>query len=289
MIDYEQGGCSKAFVCSTFGGGEGYGMFCIPQVNSRVIVSNIDNDLYSYVILGSIFDNKAGNIPLPGDNGINSPNITENSRKITDINGSLVISMKHTELKDPLNTNDETKKMLDWKQRPVENLLVLNRNGSIIQHNILDKDTSKGNLLFEMDADGASIDYQMGDDFLGRMMVAIDPNDRKPIIELSSMQGQNITQIKGQGKQIDLLVSDGSQSSNISIKQNEVVISTQQGSIGISSGNISVIAGDGSKVVIKGDKVALGDGTNPVVTTSALEGTVPQSIDDLKVSTKVYA
>jgi hypothetical protein len=178
--------------------------------------------------------------------------------------------------------------MLDWAQRPVENLLVLNRNGSIIQHNILNGDDSKGNLLFEMDADGASIDYQMGDDFLGRMMVAIDPDDKKPIIELSSVQGQNVTQIKGQGKQIDLLVSDGSTSSNISIKQNEVIISTQQGSIGISSGNISVVAGDGSKVVIKGDKIALGDGTNPVVTSSAVPGTVPQSIDDLKISTKVF-
>lgn len=258
--DYYRGGCSKAYVCSPFGGGEGYGMFTIPQINSRVIVSNIDNDIYEYVVLGSVFDNKAGKIDLPKDNSINNPNVSENDRKITDINGSLVIAMKHTELADPLNAKD-SKDMLDWAKRPVENLLVLNRNGTIIQHNILDSDNSKGNLLLEMDADGASIDYTRGDDHLGRMMVAIDPEDKKPIIELSSMQGSNITQIKGRGKELDIMVTDGSDATDIKLTQNEIVISAPNGNITIkNNGNITVYGTNVTIGATEGGKINLGSG-----------------------------
>lgn len=302
--NYCKAGCHKAYVYSPFGGGNGYGMFTVPQINSRGVVAEIDCDPLSFVWLGAIFEKTQGEINLPQDDGINDPHVTQNNRKIKDLDTALVISMKHTKLKDPLKAED-SRDTLDWKMRPTENLLVMTRDGIQIQHNILnDDDESQGTLLLEMDADGISMDYN-NNKLLGRLMIAAEGGSKKPMIEISAIDATNenatkVTQITGTSSKLDIVISEGD-------KQNThgIFISNEGESKGINIQSIAgIIAMTNDAIAIKGSadkkidisiepgpngKVSLGDGNGYVVTTKGPPQLGIMGVDELMISANVYA
>jgi hypothetical protein len=275
----EKAGCAKCYITSPFGGGKGYGMFHLPQVNSCGIVEQLEGRLDAYVWLGTLYKNIGGSIDLPEENGIENSDILENTDKIMNLENALVITTKRTILENPLDAHNENNK-IDWFTRPVENVFVLDNEKVYIAHNILDSnEQSIGTLQLRMDNNGISMDYTK-DEQSGSVTVVIDPETKLPRLEISTRdtsKNQEIS-INGDPKSLTLLAKNGDTKQSSIILSNGTGGSLDDQGIHITSqkgDTNTVLTLDGGKNAISlsakdivlnvnGGKISLGNGTSPV-------------------------
>ena len=156
---------SDAVIYSPIGGGYDYGMFYLPQVNSWGLVADIsesfeDHDT-DFVWMGTVYDmNASGTIDSPSSNNSSSDGVVNNSSNIDNMNGALVIKLKHTELSDPTNPI-KSQSSMDWKQRAIENLIIIDKDKLHIIHNIVSDNKVTSTSYLKMDSDGININYNV--------------------------------------------------------------------------------------------------------------------------------
>jgi hypothetical protein len=128
-----------AWIFTAMGGGQNYGMFHLPQVNEKGIVSFLDGDIYKPIWMGSYFEplldltkypkQEIQEINIPSDNALDDSGsgfVKDNKASATADPNAIVIRTKHTSLKPQGSDYDPSK--LDWKQQPTENLIVISND-----------------------------------------------------------------------------------------------------------------------------------------------------------------
>jgi len=127
----------EAFVFAPLGGGRNYGMFNLPEINERGIVSFLDGDFHKPVWMGSYFtpirdkDKKFLGVNIPTDK------IDDNEVKDGVVDGDTSASIENIEKKIVLRTKHTTgndKDTLDWTKQNTENLIVLGDSLIRVRH-----------------------------------------------------------------------------------------------------------------------------------------------------------
>lgn len=128
-----------AWIFTAMGGGQNYGMFHLPQVNEKGVVSFLDGDIHKPIWMGSYFEplldltkypkEEIEEINIPSDNILDDSGsgfVKGNKASATSDPNAIVIRTKHTTLKPQGSDYDSSK--LDWKQQPTENLIVISND-----------------------------------------------------------------------------------------------------------------------------------------------------------------
>jgi len=128
-------GCLKAKVFTPIGGGKNYGMFYLPQVNSKGIVSTLNGNMENLIWLGSFFDvtEKALDQTNTFKYTVNAPQDDINR---DDENSDLItqgerLSSKMSDQAIILRTKSTDNKSvdgLDWGNRHTNNLIVIDND-----------------------------------------------------------------------------------------------------------------------------------------------------------------
>ena len=142
-------GPTQDFMCwvySPMGGGINYGMFHLPQINERGIVSFLDGDLHKPIWMGSYFMPLLDNSQYPNYviDQINAPNdditgkkdgvsyqVSSNAVPVGDPN-AVMLRTKHTTLTP--NGSSYKASDLDWEQQTTENLVLLGNDQIRLRH-----------------------------------------------------------------------------------------------------------------------------------------------------------
>jgi len=205
---------ANAMVFAPFGGGRNYGMFYLPQVNSKGLITFIDGDIQKPLWVGSYFEgkHKVGDydsidyINSPSDDVENdgvdkdayangSKNFTNTtSPSVSNITDSLVIRTKHT----TMSKSDGDK--MDFQKQPTKNLIVINNTSITIRH------------------------YTAWDNGKAKKYQEIKLNDINLQTTISSVDGDKVSTIALTPELIEIKVDDGKASpvANIKIKAGEV-------------------------------------------------------------------
>ena len=131
-----------AWVFAPMGGGTNYGMFHLPQVNERGIISFLEGDLRKPVWMGSYFmplvdpSNVIEQINAPNDNVTGTKDgvgydLASKDRPSGDPN-AIIIRTKHTELVPKGSDYDAEK--LNWQNQTTENLVLLGSDQIRVRH-----------------------------------------------------------------------------------------------------------------------------------------------------------
>ena len=162
-------------VSSPFGGGYDYGFFYLPQPNSWGLVTSVGNDFEvssrdNFIWIGSIYsrDIVTKSIDIPSSsldtkfNGVDGDGTSAIAR-LDNINSALVIKTKTTSISGGAQDIDQEKSQttLNWKKRPTENLIIIDKDKIQITHNILnDDEESVAVETFNIDSDGFLLNYR---------------------------------------------------------------------------------------------------------------------------------
>jgi hypothetical protein len=134
----------EALVFTTIGGGSGYGMFALPQINSVGLVQYLNGNVNNPVWMGSFYipeyDEKmqVSKVKIPNDQeimeGLGSDGILKKGKQaeknIEGGFGSIILRTKTTESPG----TDKKPEKMDFNKRRSENLFVLNENEAKIVH-----------------------------------------------------------------------------------------------------------------------------------------------------------
>lgn len=295
------------------------GIFVLPQPNTWGIVAKLGNstDEDRFVWLGGItkFNDLDKTIDgpsdkLPQENAdesdennsgevIGDKNLVneEKTPNLTDPFSSFVFKQRETHVvrDDELNVTDDNKSTLKWEERPLNNMVVMNRDKVYMYHNLYKTEedgtkTPNGRTLVMFDNNGVSIKFKNTETPAESEISALSDGTFKisssnldkgttnsvvgglDFIELSHQgEGDTSAQLYMGTPQIQLNGSKGTDvTCNLSIskgqEQEQISMSTENG-INISSKkNISINPGSGKEVTI-------GTGTGYILTTNKLPGT----------------
>lgn len=263
---------SDVYVYSPIGGGDDYGMFFMPQVNSEGIVlmlGDASDNSNEFIWLGSIFEMKEGTIKMPSDT-MNTANGVENNTFINELlNGALILKLRSTTLKDA-TVPEESKDSMNWKKAPIENLIVLNKNKALIEHSILDDNgKSIGNSLLIMDEKGTNITYT-SEDYTGSLTLN---NNGEFSLESSLLKDNITTSIKGTSEGLELISSNGNNTTLITQESDAITLSAGGTAIGIKDDAITLKSTQA--VYLDAPNVRLGSDNLKVVLCAADVKTIP--------------
>lgn len=263
---------SDVYVYSPIGGGDDYGMFFMPQVNSEGIVlmlGDASDNSNEFIWLGSIFEMKEGTIKMPSDT-MNTANGFENNTFINELlNGALILKLRSTKLED-VTIPEESKDSLNWKKAPIENLIVLNKNKVLIEHSILDDNNNiTGNSLLLMDGNGTSLTYT-SEDYNGSLSLDTVGGFT---LESSNLTKNLITSIKGNDEGIELISSNGNNTTLITQESDAITLSVGGTAIGIKDDAITLKSTQA--VYLDAPNVRLGNDNLKVVLCAADVKTIP--------------
>ena len=142
-------GPTQDFLCWVYapiGGGTNYGMFHLPQVNERGLVSFVDGDMHKPIWMGSYFQPLADNSQYPDYviDQVNAPNDDTTMNKdgtsyqpsnsgapVGDPN-AIILRTKSTTLVPDGNSYKADK--LDWSQQTTENLVLIGSDEVRVRH-----------------------------------------------------------------------------------------------------------------------------------------------------------
>lgn len=156
-------------VSSLMGGGYDYGIFYLPQPNSWGLVAQIgdpwnESSRDNFVWIGALYQRNAltGNIHVPNSDLVSSKDGVEGGNAFSsNFSSTFIMKTKTTEIAGGAeNINqEESKKTLNFKNRPTENLIVIDKDQIQIIHNVLDDTESKAVETIQIDRDGFIINY----------------------------------------------------------------------------------------------------------------------------------
>ncbi len=126
----------KCLVSMPLGGGNGHGIFTLPQVNSIGFVSFLNGDMNRALWKGSFVNPKYDNdgkfldANVPNDKieyeGAGSNGLTVDGKQVDVDGGAVIIRQK--------STSSETPEQMNWDNNRTENLIVLDKNRASLKH-----------------------------------------------------------------------------------------------------------------------------------------------------------
>jgi len=137
---FDEYGCLDARVFSPMAGGENYGIFYLPQVNSKGLVATVNDDRYNLIWMGSFFDviekqqgsdgQETVTINAPQDNAADDvSNLVDKGKdkRIKKTNEQIIIRTKSTNnyTQDETGTKTYAKENMDWDTVHTDNLIVI--------------------------------------------------------------------------------------------------------------------------------------------------------------------
>jgi|WetSurMetagenome_2_1015567.scaffolds.fasta_scaffold79278_3 hypothetical protein len=252
------------WVYSPIGGGRNYGMFHLPQVNERGIVTFLDGDLHKPLWMGSYFmpivdpkkypsEYKIKEINVPSDDPNESGNthsavVDDKRYGLSSDPNALVIRTKHTTLEK--SGSDYTAKKIDWLQQNTDNLVYVGTDAiRLKRYDTWDNTTLKKYQEFVMmpDSKGQPIISTTVNNISDGKKSVVTQSDNAFSIYIHSDQGDFTWSVTGGDTGINLVDQFG----------NKI--------IGNSDGiTIDTTGNSGSKIVLIADKETdiMGDGDN---------------------------
>ena len=277
-----------AYVFSPIGGGKNYGIFYLPEPNTKGFVAFTGNAVErgnSCFWMGSVFEptmsgKTLDSINIPSDqisaNGANSDGFVNGSKNSDIYDGALVIRLKSTAIKNLTAQTNPDADALNWEKNNTENLIVINKD-KILIHHASTYDNSQKELTFQeinLSPDTTTITLSsknnssdtaktaklqlLNNGSFGFNLSMTDVNN-KVSSSISSLDGIMIID-----NTIDKNVS------NISMNSSGIAISYNDASINLDTdATISTTSGN---VYVVGKEIHIGQGNARVVTTSSGSG-----------------
>lgn len=157
-------------VSSPIGGGYDYGVFYLPQPNSWGLVASIgdswsESSRDNYVWLGALYqrDINNGDINIPSSEVLTKSNGVEHGEtNLNNFNSTFVFKTKTTSISGGAEEIDqkESQKTLDWKKRPTENLIIIDKDKIQVCHNIVnEKEETNATETMILDSEGFIVNY----------------------------------------------------------------------------------------------------------------------------------
>ena len=221
-------------VSSPFGGGFDYGFFYLPQPNSWGLVGNIgdpwdETTRDNYVWLGALYvrDVETHDIHIPSNEIENKyDGVTGTARDtvthLDNFNSTLVIKTKSTHIAGTAKEIDqnESRNTLDWKKRPTEYLIIIDRDRINIKHNVLkvndsNEEESVALETIDISDEGFSLNYENKKTFRDSYF-KID-NQGQFILTKENEEGETV--LDGTEEGIEASYRDGDNSAQISVKR----------------------------------------------------------------------
>lgn len=264
-------------VSSGIGGGYDYGLFYLPQPNSWGLVAKIGDPWDSkttddYVWIGALYqrDLITKSINIPSDTMNNKNGVEDSIANISNVSSAIVLKTKTTSITGGAENidQDKSRESLNFKKRPVENLVVIDKDKIQIVHNVGDNEEkivatetlnidadgfvinhkdeksgnvsrisldNSGNFLIQKEADDADITFS--GDGEGVNIDYVDSKQNGANVKI----GKKDTSLGGDNKtEIDLTAFSGSGSCSIRIKDNGISVE--------SSKDVTIAPGSGGKV-----------------------------------------
>ena len=288
------------YLYSPMGGGFDFGIFNLPQVNSTGIVAEVGETYVPnkkvYVWLGTVFKPTAlKTLTIPNPTLTDSNGIVQGESQMGDLDGNaIVIKTRSTNLEDPTDVADNADE-LDFEQRPVENLIVLDKNKIVVSHNIIDDDNNiLGNEQITLNND-EGLTYQMlkqksasNTTNVINTMAKIDENGYLKYQQFG--KDENNIDFSTDGESIKSMVYDSKGKYSSSIEQSNDSINVVAGNSQIDLENTTLTIKTSSEVVLDAKRVSLGSqGTNyPVALITSGASTVTIDNVTLLASTKAF-
>ena len=280
------------YVSTPFGGGDNYGMFWLPQVNSVGIVAdfgntnNVNNN-GNFIWLGGIFDYTPRKVTIAEDGSrttepsiVNIPSLDSYSNGASgdsmsdSVKNSFIIKTKTTELPKAEERKQQRHKM-SFKKAKVKNTFIMNDSGIQLKHgensylNINDNS-------FELNSSVNNTSSVLSVNNKGYLNIKTktysNENTQKEISISSNEENKLILKIEGQEKGKDIYT-------NLTLGSEEITIENgtdkSKATIKIEGSNVSIYSD--SVVNINASRVNLGNGAEHKVLTlngRAPEGTV---------------
>jgi len=252
-------------VSSGIGGGYDYGLFYLPQPNSWGLVAKIGDPWDSkttdnYVWIGALYqrDLITKSINIPSDTMNNKNGVEDSIANISNVSSAIVLKTKTTSIAGgPENIDqDKSRESLDFKKRPIENLIVIDKDKIQIVHNVGDNEEkivatetlninadgfeinhkdeksgnisrinldNSGNFLIQKEADEADITLSGNEE--GVNIDYIDSKQNGANVKI----GKKDTSLGGNNKtEIDLTAFSGNGSCSIRIKDNGINVESSK-------------------------------------------------------------
>ena len=252
------------WVYSPMGGGKNYGMFHMPQVNEKGLVTFLDGDLHKPLWLGSYFmpildpakypsEYKIKEINIPSDDPSEAGN--KNSSVVDDKRyglasdpNALVIRTKHTTLEK--SGSDYKADKIDWLQQDTDNLVYIGTNAiRLKRYDTWDKGKLKKYQEFVMmpDSKGNPIISTTVNDIDGKKLSVVTQSENAFSVYIHSDKGDFTWSVTGGDTGINLIDQFGNK-----------IIGDAKGI------KIDTTANSGSKIVLIADKETdiMGDADN---------------------------
>lgn len=261
-------------VYSPIGGGQDYGMFFLPQVNSDGIVLRLGDAFENsdeYLWLGSTFDMVNNTIRMPSDSMTNINGVQDKGKNISVLDGALVIKLKSTKLIDSYKP-EESKKDLDWKQAPIENLIIINKEKVLINHSVIKEKKIIGTDKIILDETGIKITSSIGNDTSSDLTL----NNAGGFSLITNInKSQTTCRIESTSSGIEMIASTGAKSSFIKQECNNVTINADGTGVTIAKGVVN-IKSDGN-IFLDAKNVSLGKTGNRVVLCASNQSSISLS------------
>jgi len=278
-----------ALVFSPIGGGKNYGMFFLPQVNTKGLVAfegnMIERGLKCFW-LGSTFDPvysedkqnlNSINFPSdkvsangPGEDGFYSQ---KSNLEESDLNGAFIMRLKSTSLEDPTNPGQSVDK-INWDKRNTENLVVINKNKVLIHHaDSYDEEYNEKEYQEISIEDGnvsVSSIYKNGDNTKSASFKLEKDTDKNTLgfsLSISDPENKAVNSIVATEKKLTLTTTIDQDSSVMEQSAKGITFSFNKNVVALGKDGISINA-DKQKVHIVASEVHLGPKNGYIVTTN---------------------
>jgi len=273
------------WVYSPMGGGKNYGMFHLPQVNERGLITFLDGDLHKPLWLGSYFmpildpakypkEYKIKEINVPNDDPTEDGNkhsaVVEDTRYgLENDPNALVIRTKHTSLEK--SGSDYKAEKIDWLQQDTDNLVYIGTDAlRLRRYDTWDKGTLKKyqETVMTDDGDGNPIISTTVNNIDGKKMSVVTQSEDAFSIYIHTDNGDFTWSVTGGDTGINLIDQFGNK-----------IIGDAEGI------KIDTTANSGSKIVIIADKETdiMGDADN-FVRYSYLKNIIEKFVDHVHIT-----
>jgi len=278
----------KCLVGMPFGGGNGHGMFTLPQVNSVGIISFLNGDIKKAIWKGTYVKPKYDingdfySADVPNDKldyeGPGSEGITSKGKQVDIDGGALIIRQKSTKSGSANNMN--------WDKNRTENLIVIGANKLSLTHatdwkeddySVEPKDYQEISIITESDKN--SIDYGKTTINLKASIVNDDGEideygvsivDKKVSLNVISSKEKIENSVEVNDSEILLTSKDTNTSkvSTASVSPKEVLINNKESNILLSDKEINISSP--KLVTLSADEVRLGGLAQEYVVTASI-------------------
>lgn len=278
-----------AFVFSPIGGGKNYGVFFLPQENTRGLIAFMGNTTErgnTCFWLGSIFqpefeNGKLQTINFPSDkpdsNGASSDGFNEGATNLdtTDLNGALIIKLKSTDYNSQETDKEKVKTGLNWEKSNTENTIVINKNKIIIHHSSQydDKQVEQTSEEILLDSNNIrlTIKKQLEDAKKNKTVEFIlnktNTDELGFTLYSENLEAKTKNAITSLDNTISLTAINQENSTNIDITSTDVTITSKKNTLLIDNKGITLNAPD-TTVYLNAKEVRLGTEDSRVVTTT---------------------